>query len=64
MKGLGEVGPDYSQSVTLENGVTVPCGPEVRYPEPKEECFCLEHNEYIVYDTSQVRLRYLVELKR
>lgn len=64
VKALGREGPDYSQSVILEDGVTVPCGPHMQYPQPEPGTYLyLQHNEYIVYHVSQVRLRYLLELK-
>lgn len=64
VKALGREGPDYSQSVVLQDGVTVPCGPHIQYPQPPPGTYLyLQHNEYIVYHISQIRLRYLVELK-
>ena len=64
VKALGREGPDYAQSVVLQDGVTVPCGPHMQYPQPPPgQYFYLQHNEYIVYNVSQIRLRYLVELK-
>jgi len=64
VKALGREGPDYSQSVVLQDGVTVPCGPHIQYPQPPPGTYLyLQHNEYIVYHISQIRLRYLIELK-
>lgn len=44
-----------------ENGVKVPCG-KVIEAEKTEKC-SLNYNEYIVYDTSQIKMRYLVKIE-
>eukprot|EP00743_Colponemidia_sp_Colp-15_P005554 GILK01005975.1.p1 GENE.GILK01005975.1~~GILK01005975.1.p1 ORF type:complete len:563 (+),score=114.38 GILK01005975.1:1076-2764(+) len=64
-KGVGLTGPDFAQSIVLQNGVTVPVGRLVNYPQtgPFEDRATLQHNEYIVYDVSQVRVRYMVQLR-
>jgi len=59
----GSQGPDFAQSVVLSNGVRIPIQGAVHYPHDPLHPRYLPHNEYIVYQTSQVRLRYLVELK-
>jgi poly [ADP-ribose] polymerase len=60
VKGVGTEQPDFSQSVFLENGIEVPVG---KIEASRERQRMLAHNEYIVYDTSQVRLRYFVHMK-
>ncbi|KAJ3141779.1 hypothetical protein HDU90_006124 [Geranomyces variabilis] len=63
-KGLGKRGPTGAM-VRCEDGVIVPRAPIVQYPLRKNdkgeeiERF-LNFNEYIVYDPSQVRIRYVV----
>jgi len=61
-KAIGKYSPDFSNSLVLPNGVTIPLGKPVENQKGNEYRF-IQHNEYIVYDTSQVRMRYLVELK-
>ncbi|ORY32440.1 PARP-domain-containing protein [Rhizoclosmatium globosum] len=58
--GKGRTKPDPSGSVTLPNGVVVPCGKGVRESNPN--C-ALEYNEFICYDLKQVRLKYLVKMR-
>jgi poly [ADP-ribose] polymerase len=60
-KGLGRWAPDPSKWVKLEDGLVVPSGPavEAKLASPPS----LLYNEYIVYDVSQVRLRYLLQVK-
>jgi poly [ADP-ribose] polymerase len=64
-KGCGQNGPDMGKCIVLNSGAVVPLGPIVQYPPPDtpEKTYYLHQNEYIVYDISQVRLRYLVEVK-
>ncbi|KAM8817182.1 poly [ADP-ribose] polymerase 1 [Rhynchonycteris naso] len=59
VKGLGKTTPDPSASITLD-GVEVPLGSGV--PSGVNDT-CLLYNEYIVYDTAQVNLKYLLKLK-
>lgn len=63
---VGRVGPDPAGNIYLPNGCVIPLGNLVQTPEPKlppNQYWGLQHNEYVVYDTSQVRTRYLLELR-
>lgn len=60
-KGVGKNEPDSSQFVTMEDGCIVPCG-KLR-PSKRTENLALLYNEYIVYKTDQVKLRYLVKVE-
>jgi len=59
----GQQGPDYNQSVFLEDGLEVPCGPHISYENDPQHPKLVHYSEFIVYDASQVRIRYLVHLK-
>jgi hypothetical protein len=59
-KGVGCNYPDPAQSVTLPSGVLVPCGPAVRSSVPGSS---LLYNEFIAYDTAQIKMKYMVKLK-
>ena len=64
--GVGQTGPDPAGNVYLPSGCIVPLGKHIRPPEPKlsaGQYWALNYNEYVVYDTTQVRIRYLVELR-
>jgi ankyrin repeat protein/predicted DNA-binding WGR domain protein len=66
VKGVGREGPDPAGNVYLPSGCIVPLGKSIRTPEPKlpqGEWWGLNYNEYVVYDTTQVRIRYLLELR-
>ncbi|KAJ3414179.1 Poly [ADP-ribose] polymerase 2 [Chytridiales sp. JEL 0842] len=56
--GMGRTMPDPSGYKTLENGVVVPCG---KAKQSTDAQCVLEYNEFIIYDISQVRLRYLIK---
>ncbi|CAO2173740.1 unnamed protein product [Urochloa humidicola] len=58
--GVGRVMPDLTEFKTTDDGVLVPLG------KPKENASkrgCLLHNEYIVYDVDQIRMRYALHVK-
>ena len=71
--GCGSRGPDYGQSIFFPNGLELPVGNLVSYTEgdplTKNQhnltgSFSLDHNVYIVYNTSQVRMRYLLQVAK
>lgn len=62
VKGLGQSGPNPKQNVILSNKAIMPVGEVIQYEYDTKKYRTLQHNEYIVYDESQVRIRYLVEI--
>jgi len=67
-KGIGLNFPDPEQGVTFHNGVHVPVGnsTSITYAAtvPHAERPVLNYNEFIVYDASQVRMRYMVQFRQ
>lgn len=61
-KGLGRTGPHPKNAVTLD-GMTVPMGPGVSTGAAKNQGYSLLYNEFIVYNPSQARMRYLLRVK-
>ncbi|CAH8604626.1 unnamed protein product [Heterobilharzia americana] len=59
-KGVGSVTPDPSTHYTNEEGVVYPIGKPVDSKVPNTT---LCYNEYIVYNASQVKQKYLVRVK-
>ncbi|XP_078440531.1 poly(ADP-ribose) polymerase 2 [Wolffia australiana] len=59
-KGLGKTAPDKSEFVIWRDQVVVPCGKPVRSSIRASE---LLYNEYIVYDTTQVKMQFLVKVR-
>ena len=59
-KGMGRTAPDPSMEKKLSDGVVVPMGNGV---EDENLDSSLLYNEYIVYDTAQINMKYLVKLK-
>lgn len=67
MKGVGRVGPKLKQGIVLSNGAVVPCGDVVenKKTNKNDDIYYwdrLQYNEYIVYDVSQIRIRYVVQV--
>ncbi|KAB7505693.1 Poly [ADP-ribose] polymerase 2 [Armadillidium nasatum] len=63
VKGLGKTAPDPKNSVTLSDGVVVPMGPGVDTKIQNKSGYTLQYNEYIVYDVSQVKIKYLFKIE-
>ncbi len=59
-KGVGRWAPDESSAVKLNNGTLVPLG---ELKDSKVADTSLIYNEFIVYDISQIKMKYLVKLK-
>jgi len=59
-KGLGRTVPDPKENVVREDGLVIPCGKGVASGINDTS---LLYNEYIVYDTAQVNVQYLLKLK-
>ncbi|XP_064601493.1 LOW QUALITY PROTEIN: poly [ADP-ribose] polymerase 1-like [Liolophura sinensis] len=57
-KGVGMTAPDPSQSYVTEDGLIIPMGKGVSLPSRSS----LLYNEYIVYDISQVSMKYLLKM--
>ncbi|TRY98940.1 hypothetical protein DNTS_016995 [Danionella cerebrum] len=61
-KGLGQTAPDPKNGVKL-NGVTVPMGPTVKTGVGQKGGYSLLYNEYIVYNPSQIQMKYLLRVQ-
>ncbi|KAF9571014.1 Poly [ADP-ribose] polymerase 2 [Mortierella alpina] len=61
-KGVGLVSPDEKQDVFIENDLRVQAGP-LKTTKTDNVGYRLQYNEYIVYNTSQVKMRYLLKMK-
>jgi len=59
-KGLGRTYPNPDQNVTLPDGLVVPTG---KFISNSNLSTSLLYNEFIVYDVSQIRVRYLLQVK-
>ncbi|CAF4358739.1 unnamed protein product, partial [Rotaria sp. Silwood2] len=63
-KGVGRNIPDPRYTITRNYGVRMPLGKLINNTELKFAYGGLHYNEYIVYDESQIALRYLVQFRR
>lgn len=59
-KGLGKKVPNESEFVKWKDEVVVPCGKPV---SSKVKASDLMYNEYIVYNTSQVKMQFLLKVR-
>ncbi|GMT33620.1 hypothetical protein PFISCL1PPCAC_24917, partial [Pristionchus fissidentatus] len=59
--GVGRTMPNPKEEKQILDNVTVPCGKPI--PNLLGKDGSLLYNEFIVYNTQQIRLRYLVEVK-
>ena len=67
IKLSGRITHDANQRIYLNDGCMVPAGKLYSKTKPKDEeipYFVSETNEFCVFDVSQVKIRYLVELKK
>ncbi|KAF9963545.1 Poly [ADP-ribose] polymerase 2 [Modicella reniformis] len=60
-KGCGLSYPDEAHDVNIDDGLRVQAGP--LKSGSRGAGFRLQYNEYIVYDVSQVKMRYLLKMK-
>ncbi|KAG0340889.1 Poly [ADP-ribose] polymerase 2 [Podila humilis] len=63
-KGCGRSYPDEKQDVIIDNDVRVQAG-TLKTEDQKQQSgyYGLQYNEYIVYNTSQIKMRYLLKMR-
>ena len=61
--GMGSIGPDPSMAKTLPCGTVVPLGKPVNTKVKNPTGYTLNYNEYIVYNTQQIKMKYLLQVK-
>ncbi|CAH1779148.1 unnamed protein product [Owenia fusiformis] len=61
--GLGRIAPDPKKTFTTNDGVNVPLGKPKDTGVTNPTGYTLNYNEFIVYNTNQVRMKYLVKVK-
>ncbi|KAJ0229909.1 hypothetical protein HA466_0311460 [Hirschfeldia incana] len=59
-KGVGKTEPTPSEAKRLEDGVVVPLGKPVDHSSTMG---MLLYNEYVVYNTEQIKMRYVIQVK-
>lgn len=63
VKGMGRVAPDPNCIQMLPNGTVVPLGRSIDTGISNPCGYTLNYNEYIIYDTRQVKMKYLVKIQ-
>ena len=59
-KGVGRTFPDPKNQIKLDDGAIIPMGPGISENIPGSH---LQYNEFIVYDVSQIKIRFLLRTK-
>ena len=63
LKSVSVQGPDLNKNFICNNGITIPLGNIIKYSETGMN-YSTSNPEYIVYDTAQVKIRYIVKMER
>ncbi|XP_046842103.1 poly [ADP-ribose] polymerase 2-like [Xenia sp. Carnegie-2017] len=63
VKGCGNIAPDPKEDLELATGTVVPLGKETETGIKNPNGYTLNYNEYIVYNTNQIKMKYLVKCK-
>ena len=70
-KSTSYQGPNLNKNFITNNGITIPLGTtedygirKIKINEVNNSCIITEYPEYVVYDTSQVVIRYIVKMER
>ncbi|XP_038070254.1 poly [ADP-ribose] polymerase 2-like [Patiria miniata] len=63
VRGLGKIAPNASSNHTMADGTVVPVGKGTDTGVVNPKGYTLNYNEFIVYNTNQIRMRYLVHIK-
>ncbi|XP_071822124.1 poly [ADP-ribose] polymerase 2-like [Apostichopus japonicus] len=61
--GLGKYAPDASADFTMSDGTVVPLGKGAPTGVANPNGYTLNYNEFVVYNTDQIKMRYLVKVK-
>jgi len=59
-KALGRMAPPEKSYKEIEKGIKIPLGKPEKTAHQNSSCY---HNEFIIYDIKQVRIRYLIWMK-
>ncbi|XP_022104344.1 poly [ADP-ribose] polymerase 2-like [Acanthaster planci] len=63
VKGLGKIAPDANSNFTMADGTVVPLGKGTDTGVVNPNGYTLNYNEFVVYNTNQICMRYLVHIK-
>ena len=66
LKSVSYLGPDHNKNFVCNNGIIIPLGNIVDYQEGKNDfnSMITSQPEYVVYNTAQVKIRYIVQVER
>ena len=65
LKSLSNRGPDLKKNFICNNGITIPLGNIIDYQRASNfNNFHTENPEYVIYDTAQIKIRYIAQIER
>merc|ERR1740131_420319 len=63
VKGLGRVEPSKKENLPGSDGLCLPLGPAQGTKVAKMKGYTLNYNEFIVYDTRQIKMKFLAKIR-
>ena len=63
VKGLGRVEPSRKENLPGSDGLCLPMGPAQGTKVAKMKGYTLNFNEFIVYDTRQIKMKFLAKIR-
>ena len=66
LKSLSGSGPDPNKNFVCNNGITIPLGNIITYNNNNNNYYqgVTAYPEYVVYNTDQVKIRYIVKMQK
>ena len=61
VQGMGKIEP--AEFGKMEDGLEIPVGPPKDTKVVNKRGYTLNYNEFIVYDTKQIKMKYLAKIK-
>ena len=66
LKSVSDSGPDLTKNFICNNGIIIPLGNIIEYKSKINNSYLFRTGlpEYVVYDTSQIKIRYIIHIER
>ena len=66
LKSVSDSGPDLTKNFICNNGIIIPLGNIIEYKSKNNNSYLFRTGlpEYVVYDTSQIKIRYIIHIER
>ena len=64
LKSSSMSGPDLNKNFICNNGITIPLGNIIEYKNNNNNMLNTSQPEYVIYNTAQIKIRYIVQVER